>query len=339
MPLRFAASPSDGACRFAELARFAGLRHLELNDCWPQDSVAALASLHRVERLRADAPSGWSALRTCVALRWVSAIGPRIASLRPLKTWEHLRQLTLTGSGIGALAGMDAFSALERLRLVMLKISDLAPLRGLPRLIDVELTGLNRVRDIGPLGTLPSLRRLVVARAGGEYQDIVHIASIRPLATGSALEEIQLPGTVIDDGDLTPLAALPALKRLTVFGDVGRAVDALRNTRPDLDITWHRGQTSPGERVGIVFIRPPAEHLANWWIREDLADRLFVRTNADAEERLRVTLAADDAALLERLEFDTEADAVTILARDEADLRVVARVIERLAHQSMDGRP
>jgi hypothetical protein len=35
---------------------------------------------------------------------------------------------------------------------------------GLPRLSNVTIEGLKRLRDIGPLGTLPSLRRLHIAR-------------------------------------------------------------------------------------------------------------------------------------------------------------------------------
>src|SRR5206468_11587355 len=50
---------SEAAPRFAELTRFAGLHHLALNHCWPGDSVAPLAGLPALVRLRADAPSAW----------------------------------------------------------------------------------------------------------------------------------------------------------------------------------------------------------------------------------------------------------------------------------------
>jgi len=142
------AAGSEAAPRFAELTRFTGLRHLALNDCWPRDSVAPLAGLPALVRLRADAPSGWSALRACTALEDVSAIGPRIANLRALRAWTRLRTLTLTGGAVRELAGVEAFAALERVRLVMLTVTDLAPLAGLPRLADVELVGLQRVHDL-----------------------------------------------------------------------------------------------------------------------------------------------------------------------------------------------
>jgi len=327
---------SEAAPRFAELTRFAGLRHLALNHCWPGDSVAPLAGLPALVRFRADAPSGWSALRACPALEDVSAIGPRMANLRALRTWTRLRTLTLTGASVRALAGMEAFAALERLRLVMLTVTDLAPLTGLPRLADVELVGLQRVPDLAPLGTLPSLRRLVVARAGGEYRDIVHVDSLRPLAAAQALEEVVLTGTVVDDGDLAPLAELPALRRVVAFGEVSDAVAALRRARPDIDVTWHGAGAPPGERVGAVLLRPPLDGMPRWWIREDLTALFGVSTNAAAEARLRAALASEDRALLARLSFDTEADAVHVDGEREDDLRAVARAIGRLVRPGAD---
>ncbi|TMB42563.1 MAG: hypothetical protein E6J55_15615 [Deltaproteobacteria bacterium] len=250
---------SEAAPRFAELTRFAGLHHLALNHCWPGDSVAPLAGLPALVRLRADAPSGWSALRACPALEDVSAIGPRMANLRAMRTWTRLRTLTLTGGGVRPLAGMEAFAALERLRLVMLTVTDLAP-----------------------------------------------------------------------------LAELPALRRVVAFGEVSDAVAALRRARPDIDVTWHGDGAPPGERVGAEFLRPPLDGMPRWWIREDLTALFGVSTNAAAEARLRAALASEDRALLARLSFDTEADAVHVDGEREDDLRAVARAIGRLARAGAD---
>ena len=250
---------SEAAPRFAELTRFAGLRHLALNHCWPGDSVAPLAGLPALVRFRTDAPSGWSALRACPALEDVSAIGPRMANLRALRTWTRLRTLTLTGASVRALAGMEAFAALERLRLVMLTVTDLAP-----------------------------------------------------------------------------LAELPALRRVVAFGEVSDAVAALRRARPDIDVTWHGDGAPPGERVGAEFLRPPLDGMPRWWIREDLTALFGVSTNAAAEARLRAALASEDRALLARLSFDTEADAVHVDGEREDDLRAVARAIGRLARAGAD---
>ena len=307
--------------RFAELTRLSNLRALALNDCWPQDTIAPLAGLTQLVRLRADAPRGWSALSACTALEDVTVIRPRLANLRSLKTWTHLRRLTLTGSGVRSLAGIEAFTRLEELRLVMLTVDDLSPLTGLPCLADIALTGLSRAHDLTPLGTLPSLRRLVISRAGGEYRDIVHVDSLRPLAGSRALEELTLNATVVDEGDLSPLVELTSLRAVRLFGDVGESVAGLRHARPDIDVTWSSAGAAPGVRVGVVFLRPPTRQIPSWWIREDLTELLHVPTNADAEKRIQAVLAAEAPEVLGRLTLDTEGDAVYVSAHGDAQQR------------------
>lgn len=315
-----------------ELGGLGGLNRLSLTGCLPRDSLQPLAGLSGLKWLHADAPGGWAALGGLTALEEVFAVKPRLTHLRALRSWTRLRRLTLTGSGVRGLAGLEAFTALERLRLVMMGIGDLSPLAGLSRLAEIELTGLGRARDLGPLGTLPSLRRLLIERAGIEDRDIVHVDSLRPLAGARALEEIRLRATIVDDGDLSPLIDLPSLRRVEVFGDLGSAVAALRRARPDVEVIWREGgKPSPGVQAGPVFLHPADEKIPVWWMREDLTGLLRRPTNADAEERLRAALKAEDSPLLERLRFDTEGDAVTIEARSEDDLRAVAHLIERLA--------
>jgi hypothetical protein len=315
-----------------ELAGLTGLSHLCLDGCLPKDSLQPLAGLTGLARLRADAPGGWSALGALTALEEVLAVKPRLANLRALRTWTRLRRLTLTGSGVRGLAGIEAFTALERLRLVMMGVDDLSPLAGLPWLGEVELTGLDRAHDLSPLGTLPSLRRLLIERAGIEERDIVHVDSLRPLASARALEAVMLRATVVDDGDLAPLAELPALRRVEVFGDLGRAVAALRRARPDVEVVWREGaKPVPGVQAGPVFLHPANQKIPIWWMREDLTGLLRAPTNADAEDRLRAALAVEDAPLLARLRFDTEADAVVVESDREEDLRAVARLIEQLS--------
>lgn len=146
----------------ADLKRLSRLRHLVLEGCLPKDSLEPLAGMAQLVRLRANARGGWQSLGVLTGLEEVSAIQPRLTNLRAWRSWSRLRALTLTGSGVGSLAGMEAFTALERLRLVMMGIDDLSPLAGLPRLAEIELTGLAHVRDLGPLRTLPSLRRLTL---------------------------------------------------------------------------------------------------------------------------------------------------------------------------------
>jgi len=60
---------------------------------------------------------------------------------------------------------------------------------------------------------------------------------------------------IVDDGDLTPLGGLPTLRRVSLFDDIERSVDALRTIRGDLDVKWRPMQAPPGEQVGAVFLR------------------------------------------------------------------------------------
>lgn len=319
----------------AELAPLTGLRRLFLDGCWPKDSLEPLAGMVHLVSLRANAPGGWSKLRGLTALEEVVAIEPRLANLRAFSAWTRLRDLMITGTGVQRLAGLEAFGGLERLRLVALRIDDLEALTGLSHLAAIELTGLTHLHDLGPLGSLPSLRQLVVARLGRAERDTIHLDSLRPLVGARALEELVLRGVVVEDGDLAPLADLPVLRRVEVYGDIGTAVAALRKARPDVEVVWREGsKPTPGVQAGPVFLHPADERIPVWWLREDLTGLLRTSTNAGAEERLRTALAVENPQLLERLRFDTEADAVTVEAKSEADLRAVARVIERLAGPS-----
>jgi len=316
----------------AELSGLVELRHLVLHHCMPKDSLQPLAGLTQLTRLRADAPGGWSALASCTALEEVYAIRPRLSNLKAFRAWTRLRSLALTGAGVRGLEGMEAFTALERLKLIALKIGDLLPLASLSRLAELELSGLESLKDLSPLAGLTSLRQLVIARVGGEPRDIVHVDSLRPIAGARALEEVSLVGAVVDDGDLSPLIDLPALRRVRVFGDLGAAVAVFRRARPDVVVIWGGGaKPSPGVPAGPVFLHPADERIPVWWMREDLTGLLQVPTNADAEDRLRAVLKAEDSKLLERLRFDTEGDAVVVESDHEEDLRALARTIEELA--------
>jgi hypothetical protein len=248
-----------------------------------------------------------------------------------ISTWTALTRLTLTGSGVRSFAGLEAFTSLEELHAALVAAGDLGPLAGLQRLQDVRLIGLTRVHDLSALGSVPSLRRLEIARAGIEFRDILQLDSLRPLRSARRLEELVLRAAVIRDGDLRPLEELPALRRVDVFGDLAAEVERFKTARPDVVVSWHGGETTPGTRVGSVHVRPPINRMNRWWIREDLTERLGARTNADAERRLQKAIEAVDPELLTRLNFDTEGDAVSVDAAAEEDIRAVAAAIDSLA--------
>lgn len=324
--------PAEGSDRFTALQRFNDLRQLTLRYCVPKDSVHSIGILVRLVELDCDAPSGWARLRTCTALERVSAIQPRMSNLRSLRTWTRLRDLALAaGAGLRSLEGMDGFSALERLRLVLVRDHDLSPIRRLPRLADVSITMFGQQLALDAFATLPSLRSLAIESAGGDASDAVRVDTLQPLATARTLEALTLQGVVVGDRELAFVTELPALKRLVLSGDFGDAVAELRRVRPDIDVTWRLGAAPPkGERVGFVLVRPPVDRGSTWWIRENLTRHLAVETNYDAERMVKQALEHEDPELAGRVTFDTEADAVCIYA-SELDARAAASVITGLA--------
>jgi internalin A len=84
-------------------------------------------------------------------------------------------------------------------------VSDLAPLRGLPELTDVEASGTSVV-DIAPLATCPKLQRLNLEKT--------KVTTLAPLAAAKLLTTLSVAGA--DVHDLMPLSKLPVLKTITV---------------------------------------------------------------------------------------------------------------------------
>jgi hypothetical protein len=116
-----------------------------------------------------------------------------------------------------------------------------------------------------------------------------------------------------------------------LYGDLGRTVEELRAARPDVAVAWAPPLAAPGEKIGDVYVRPPLQTTTEWWLSEDLTDILGVATNADAERRLISAIGLRDKDLLARLDFDTEASAVTVRAATKGDIVALASLIADLS--------
>jgi hypothetical protein len=309
----------------ADLAGLTGLRSLELG-LYPGDSLVPIGGLTELVRLQVGGPkvTGWRALAGCVQLEEALLNGLSGADLRPFAGWQRLRRLTITRRGLRSLTGIEAFGELVELDLRLLGIDDLSPLAALAGLRSLRLIGLQATHDLSPLAELASLERLEVSRAGVEESDIVHVASLRPLAGLSRLREVVLSGTVVDDGELAPLAGLPELRRLRLFAAGGPIVEEL-GRRPELELSVAAGPDGAAIFLHGLPIRSTGD--GSWYLRADLTERLEVATNYAAEQALRTAVAVRDPSLAERLSYDTESGAVQIGAADQADLRAVADII------------
>jgi hypothetical protein len=313
------------------LSAYVGLRQLELKDCLRTESVAPLAALTELTRLSADAGGGWNQLAACSQLESVSAFRPRIKDLRRLNTWRRLHHLVLSMGPMETLDGMEAFENLESLALRALRIDSVAQLAGLGNLRDVYLQYLGNLHDISPVAALPSLRKLLVEGQAGA-RGAVRIGSLRALGESTHLEELTLRYVELDDGDLSPLIGLAALRKVDLPASLASAGLALQAARPDLSLSVVGGQhRARAIAVGQIDINPPNKPGRRWSIYQDLSVLLGVESNPEAERRVWAALARRSDGLLDRMTFDTEADAVGILADNEADIRAVADVIAELA--------
>jgi hypothetical protein len=301
---------------------------------YPIDSVEPVSELHNLTYLRISGGKGWASLRSCVQLDEAHLIDVRMANLRRWNTWKRLRHLVLAGSGLKSLAGIEAMERLETLTLIMVAVDDLSPIRELLNLREVTFRYVRGCRDLTGLVRLPELRRLTIDQSVVSDRDIVHIETLRPLAAFPHLEEVVLLGTAIDDGDLSPLAELPDLRKVRLGSHSGADVERLRLARPDLVIEYTAPPAKSNdltERIGQVTIRHPGGGSNVWSIYDDLAGALNVETNYAAEQQVRRVLKKLAPEVLRRIDFDTEAGGVGIYAKTEADIRTVATILGGLS--------
>jgi len=186
------------------------------------------------------------------------------ADLAPLAAFKRLRELRILWTNphetpIDSPLALHPLARLERLEVLVmpdLSISDLEPLRSLPLLRELDISGTRveelsplagkqllrvlrarstRVHDLEPLRGMPSLAILDVAHTP--------VADLAPIADLDALRELYLEGSNV--ADLTPLLALAHLDALTVHETPVDSLAVLRELRwfqtaPRLDLSGTR---------------------------------------------------------------------------------------------------
>lgn len=165
----------------------------------------------------------------------VALVNAEVDDLEPLRSLPRLRELRLTWTNphrrrIGLpmdLVPLAESRHLEVLRLPGFAVDDLTPLRGLPRLreLDVQAT---RVADLAPLRAAHQLRvlRLRASRVddlrplrelvGLVQLDVAHtpVRDVAPLSGLTGLRDLLLEGTAVED--LRPVSGLGRLTTLAV---------------------------------------------------------------------------------------------------------------------------
>ncbi len=247
-----------------------------------------------------------------------------LANLKAFKEWKKLHSLALSGRGVRSLEGIAALESLEDLFLGRTGVQDLAPLAGLSRLRRLKLVSPLKEVDFSPIRRIDSLQTLVI-QSGGRLESIDFIAGLRHL------QELDLTGVLITDGRLDALFSLPALRRVRLMGDYGEQVERLRGKIRDCDI---QATPQPPEtavqviRSGEVEMRKLGEGF--WSIFQDMTDLLGVENNFDADRKVRQAIRRQDVDLFKRLEFDPDADFISVRARGEADIRQAAGIIQSI---------
>ena len=137
----------------------------------------------------------------------LSVLGP-VRDLQPLVGLSHLRILELRSVRLGDLAPLRLLKSLVNLQLRLGSAADLGHLSELTSLQYVELWRVRGVADVGVLGRLVHLESFFL-------QDQPQVAALPDLSSSLALKSVWLEhmrGIV----DLRPLAAAPALTEVSL---------------------------------------------------------------------------------------------------------------------------
>ena len=197
---------SDG-----DVAALSNLRTLSL-ETYSNDRIDIARSFPKLERLAFNwRPGGETAFEATTLMSLRISGYPR-ADLTPLARLDRLYALRISNSArLSTLSGVES---LRSLRILSLRddrgVTDIGAMTTMEQsLFEFELNGCRKVTAISALARHTELRRVMLIDCG-------RIASLAPLADLPELVEFWFYGTtVIEDGDMTPLLAMPALKRVS----------------------------------------------------------------------------------------------------------------------------
>jgi hypothetical protein len=177
-----------------------------------------------LEELRLDwHPKFFSSLLACERLRTLGIGCYKAGDLEPFDKLASLEELIISQAPLESLAGIENFPKLARLSLDFIDhLNTLVPLNVCRSLLSLTIDGAKNLRDISPLSGLRNLSDLGLQRCP-------HIKSLQPIRGLPRLQTIGLLETTsIEDGDLSVLETLPALKHASF-------VDRRHYTRKNAD--------------------------------------------------------------------------------------------------------
>lgn len=313
-----------------------GLERLRIEGISAERSASIFSGLTNLRWLALEYWKGLPSLSELVNLERAELMEASFANLIAFQGWKKLRSLALSGRGVKSLEGIGALDSLEELFLGGLGIQDLSPLAAAVNLQRLRLVGLNHVKDFGAINRLENLRSLVIEL--GSITSTGHLEDIDFITGLEHLEELEIAGALVDDGRLDAIFSLPQIRRVNLMGKFGDQVERLRRQKPGCEI--HVIPLLPEEvseiQVGALKIRRVEKDL--WSIIQDLSELLGIENNFAAERAVRQVIRQRDPDLINRLEFDSDADFLALYARSETDIRRVAEIIQSIPDISKGAR-
>lgn len=164
----------------------------------------------------------------------------------------------------GSIGSIECLPQLENLKYLHLSspaIESLEALRYMPQLIWLELCNVRGLRDLSPLSGLSHLEGL---RLSGDDNSlgIRKTASLRPLASLSALKWLLLSTLVAEDGSLEPLGELTDLQQLNIGNRFAMEEYARLSARlPNTDCDSFVAHSEPLIDQGLKCKKCRSQHL------------------------------------------------------------------------------
>ncbi|MFE7845723.1 hypothetical protein ACFUTX_11105 [Microbacterium sp. NPDC057407] len=147
---------------------------------------------------------------------------------------------------------LERFKSVRTLVIASYPEEDLTPVQGLTQLEYLSVTHLPKVSDLAPLDALSALRtlRLATLPSWDSYGRVTSIRSLRPLAHMPALKHLELFGVVPEDRSLSPLEGSGTLRSVRVSKYPGEEVQRFRNVT-SIEDAWAPKPSIADWRVAV----------------------------------------------------------------------------------------
>ncbi len=270
----------------------------------------------------------WS-LGTLRSLRLVNV------ELRTLEKCAKLPLLSrLSVSSAKSFKGVGALQHLRAFHFAGPNCPSIAELAREVPLTELDVQAATPPPDLKEIGKIASLEKLKLVF--GNIHGPVTLPSLAFLGSLKKLRHLEIHGVRAADQDTSFVDALPSLEFLELTGDFGHGTEKVT-------LRGVRGRRRPMTQA----ISPPKKRAAAikprfisgaWTIFDDLSKRLGVANNYDAELVVRKRLKAVAPDLVDRIDFDSEAESFAASLKSKKDAERLVSIIRSIS-QTPSQRP